>query len=71
MGHYPTDDELKTLMSRIDTDNSGAVDFEEFAAVMANRMDVRHLTAFDCCLNYFRFGSAALCVYVCIDLSAS
>jgi calmodulin len=42
MGHYPTPEELDHLMQRIDTDGNGTVDFEEFAAVMADKVDDEH-----------------------------
>lgn len=35
LGQSPTDDELKQMISEVDTDNSGSIDFQEFLALMA------------------------------------
>lgn len=38
LGHNPTEAELQDMMSEVDSDGSGSIDFPEFLAMMSSRM---------------------------------
>lgn len=38
LGQYPSENELRDLISEVDTDGNGVIDFKEFLGMMARRM---------------------------------
>lgn len=38
LGQYPTENELRDLISEVDTDSNGVIDFQEFLSMMSRRM---------------------------------
>lgn len=39
LGHAPSDEELENMLNVIDIDANGTIDFEEFATMMADKMN--------------------------------
>ena len=39
LGHAPSDEELESMLNVIDIDADGSIDFEEFATMMADKMN--------------------------------
>lgn len=37
-GYYPTDEELRDMIKNVDTNRNGAIDFNEFIAMMADKL---------------------------------
>lgn len=59
LGFEPKKEEIKKMISDIDKDGSGTIDFQEFLEMMTSKMVRKQIAVLFC--NFFRFISCFFC----------
>jgi calmodulin len=62
LGLDPSDQELNDMMSEVDTDGNGIIDFQEFLSLIARKMKVSLICVFQILQNYLKLKVVNTCL---------